>query len=360
MRMKEKMSRNLFMMLVVFCCTSTPDLYSQSDTLFFFDFEDLEVELKGDQVISSIKNNHGEFQDAVPRYPNRTVAYGDEHSFRNANPGNYPVGRLFLYHSPSWAAQDQKGKTFNHVELTLDTTLAADTYYRISFLVANMKSHRYKPAHYGVKFAASKVIKEGKGSLLSEPDIFFDFTDDDSFVEIQAIMSFEEPIQFMYFGMFKEDTARISKKFIPVSDKISYSDTAAYWKYVKHTRVMLDNILIERLNTMAESFRDIYFPLDEDRVTSQKDNAFLKNIAKEMKAHPETYLLIQGYSDSSGTYLYNLDLSARRAGHVKEILIDHGIAGHRLVTFGKGVFPAIGDGSDAGYARKVSFLLLSS
>ena len=359
MRLKEKICRNLFLMLVVFVCISTDKLYSQSDTLFFFDFEDLEVELKGDQVISSIKNNHGEFQDAVPRYPTRTVAYGG-YSLRNANPGNYPVGRLFLHQSPSWAAPDQRGKTYNHVELTLDTTLAPDTYYRISFLVANMKSHRYKPAHYGVKFAASKVIKDGKGSLLSEPDIFFDFTDDDSFVEIQAIMSFEEPIQFLYFGMFKEDTARVSKKFIPVSDKISYTDTAAYWKYVKHTRVMLDNILIERLNTMAESFRDIYFPLDDDRVTSQKDIALLKNIAREMKAHPETYLLIQGYSDSSGTYLYNLDLSARRAGHVKEILIDHGIEGHRLVTFGKGVFPATGDGRDPRYARKVSFLLLSS
>lgn len=360
MRMMEKMSRNLFLMLVVFCCTSMPGLYSQSDTLYFFDFEDLEVELKGDQVISSIKNNHGEFQDAVPRYPIRTVAYGDEHSFRHANTGNYPVGRLFLYHSPSYTTPDKKGMSFNHVELTLDTTLAPHTYYRISFLVANMKSHRYKPAHYGVKFAPTKVIKVGKGSLLSEPDIFFAFEDDDSFVEVQAILSFEKPIRYLYFGMFSEDAARVPKKFIHVPDKISYTDTAAYWQYVKPTRVMLDNILIERLDTTTRAFRDIYFPLDDDSVTSQKDNILLKTIAREMKAHPETYLLIQGYADSSGTYLYNLDLSGRRAGHVKEILIDHGIAANRLVTFGKGVFPAVRDGSDPGYARKVSFLLLSS
>ncbi len=357
--MMEKMRMNLFLMLVVFCCTSTAGLYSQSDTLFFFDFEDIEVELNGDQVISSIRNNHGEFQDAVQRYPNRTVAYGG-YSHRSAPPGNYTVGKFFLYHSPSWFAPDQKGKTFNHVELTLDTTLAPETYYRISFLVANMKSHRYKPAHYGVKFATSKVIKEGKGSLLSEPDIFYDFTDDNSFVEIQAIMSFEEPIKYLYFGMFEEDTARVPKEFIHFSPKISYTDTAAYWKYVKPTRVMLDNILIERLDTTTRAFRDIYFPLDVDSVTSQKDNTLLKTIAREMKTHPETYLLIQGYADSSGTYLYNLDLSGRRAGHVKEILIDHGIAAKRLVTFGKGVFPAVRDGSDPGYARKVSFLLLSS
>ena len=109
-------------------------LTAQADTLFFFDFEDLEVQLKGAQVVSSIKNNQGEFQDAVPRYPNRTVAYGN---MRHAG-----VGKLSLYHSPSWQTPDLKGISFNHVELTLDTTLAPDTYYRVSFLIANMKSHR--------------------------------------------------------------------------------------------------------------------------------------------------------------------------------------------------------------------------
>jgi len=190
--------------------------------------------------------------------------------------------------------------------------------------------------------------------------IFFDFTDDDSFVEIQAIMFFAEPIQYIYFGMFSEDTLRVPKKYIHISEKISYTDTAVYWRYVKPTRVMLDNILIERLDTTSESFRDINFNLDDDRVTAQKDIALLKSIAREMKSHPETYLLIQGYADPSGTYLYNLDLSGRRAVHVKDILIDQGVSAHRLVTIGKGVFPAIGDGRDPGFARKVSFLLLSS
>lgn len=358
MRMKEKMSSNLFLMLVVFCYTSIPGLYSQSDTLFFFDFEDLEVELKGDQVISSIKNNHGEFQDAVPRYPTRTVAYGG-HSFRSIDHEN-TVGRLFLHHSPSWSAPDQKGMSFNHIELTLDTTLATNTYYRVSFLVSNMNSHRYKPAHYGVKFAPTKVIKEGKGSLLSEPDIFFEFTDDDSFVEIQAVMSFKEPIKYLYFGMFREDSARVPKKFIHVSDKISYSDTASYWQDVKPTRVVLDNIMIERLSPMLSAYNDIYFQLDDDRVIAKKDIALLKTISRGMKSNPEIYLLIQGYADPSGAYLYNLDLSGRRAARVKEILVDQGILEHRLVTIGNGVFPAVDEASNLGNARKVSFLLFSN
>jgi OmpA family len=223
-----------------------------------------------------------------------------------------------------------------------------------------MKSHRYKPAHYGVSFSTDKVIKESQGSLLSSPDIFFGFTDDDSFVEIQAVVSFDKPVRYVYFGMFREDSARVPKKFIPVSHEISYTDTAAYWQYVKATRIMLDNILIGKLDTMDKAYRDIYFRHDDDMITAQKDIALVRAIAKEMKAHPDTYLLIQGYADPSGTYLYNLDLSARRAAHVKEILPDQHIEEHRIVTIGKGVFPAGDDGRDPGYARKVSFLLLKS
>ena len=79
-----------------------------------------------------------------------------------------------------------------------------------------------------------------------------------------------------------------------------------------------------------------------------------------MKAHPNTYLLIQGYADPSGTYLYNLNLSNRRAEHVKEILMELGIAQHRLITIGKGVFPVARDNHEPAYARKASFLMLSS
>ncbi len=88
------------------------------------------------------------------------MAYGNRHSYKSAEFGNYPVGKQFLYHSPSWLTPDEKGISFNHVEVTLDTALMPDTYYRFSFLIANMKSHRYKPAHYGVKFSADKIVKE--------------------------------------------------------------------------------------------------------------------------------------------------------------------------------------------------------
>ena len=341
------------------CCISP--LSSQSHPRYYFDFEEVEAELDVyGNIQSTIKHNFAEFQDAVPRYTRRTVVCGNKHSYKSAEFGNYPVGRLFLYHSPTWETPDKKGISFNHIEITLDSALTPHSYYRISFLIANMKSHRYKPAHYGVKFSADKVIKEGQGSLMSEPDIFFDFTDDDAFVEIQAILFFEEPVKYLYFGMFNEDSTRVPKKFNRVSDKISYSDTAAYYQYVKPTRIMLDNILLERLDTMQATFRDIHYKIDDDQVKSPTDIAHIKTIASTMRNYPDTYLLIHGYADQSGTYLYNLDLSNRRAAHVKAILVEEGIDQRRIVTIGRGKMPVDGDGSDPGYARKVSFLLLQA
>lgn len=344
---------------LLFSLCLTSNLYAQSNTHYYFDFEVVEAEMDAyGNIQSSIKNNHAEFQDAVPRYPQRTVVFGNKHSYKSAEYGNYPVGRLYLFHSPTWETPDKKGISFNHIEVTLDSALALESYYRISFLIANMKSHRYKPGHYGVKFSADKVIKEGQGSLMSEPDIFFDFTNDDAFVEMQAVMFFEEPKKYVYFGMFNEDSSRVPKKFTTVSDKISYSDTAAYYHYVKLTRVMLDNILFERLDTMDMTFRDIHYKLDDDQVKSKADIALIKSIANSMQENPDTYLLIHGYADQSGTYLYNLDLSNRRASHVKSILLEKGIDQRRIITFGRGKLPEAG--SDPGNARKVSFLLLQA
>jgi|GEM_PF-6160294 len=350
---------SIILSIVFFLFSSTNALDAQSDTLYYFDFETLNVEVENNQIRSPIKNNHGLFQDAVPRCPNLTVAFGNRHSYRNTEFGNYPVGRQFLYHSPTWFTPDEKGISFNHIELTLDSALAAGNYYRISFLVANMKSHKWKPAHYGLKFSQDKIIKEGQGALMSEPDVYFDFTNDDALVEMQAVMFLEKPVSYVYFGMFEEDSMRVPKKYTPGSDKISYTDTAAYYQVVKPTRVVIDNLLIEKLDKTNDAFKDIYFKLDDDQVTAKKDVDEIEMIAQKMKASPDSYLMIQGYADPSGTFLYNLDLSTRRAAHVKEILLAQGIAENRIVTIGRGIFPLEGKNGDPGYARKVSFLLLN-
>ncbi len=188
--------------------------------------------------------------------------------------------------------------------------------------------------------------------------MFFPFTNDDSFVEIQAIFYFREPVKYLYFGIFREDSMRVAKKFTPATDKVSYSDTAVYYQYVKATRVMLDNILVLKLDTVVAHCKDIYYQTDEDQITSTKDKVLVSSIGQQMNDHPNTYLLIQGYTDPADTVLYNLDLSERRAAYVKALLVEQGIDERRIVTIGRGILNAESEKREAGYARKVSFRLL--
>ncbi len=352
------MKNYLFSLLPFICFFSPTILLSQPDTVYYFDFEDLKVDInsRGD-VLGSIRNNKGEFQDAKP-FETLTVAYGNSHKYKNAEFGNYPVGKLFLYHSPSWLTPDKKGVSFNHIELTLDSSLAANTYYKFSFLVANMKSHRFKPSHYGVKFSVERIIKEGPGKLLAEPDIYFSFTNDSAFEEIQAVLHFDFTIRYIYFGIFSEDTMRVPKKFTTLSHTISYSDTAAYIQMAKPTRIMLDNILIETLDTIDKLFGDIYYKLDEDAIYKAEDFKLIYDLAERLKANPDTYLLIQGSTDNTGSFAYNIDLSRRRAEKIKALLINKGIESHRVITIGKGINQIGNSERDASNARKVSFKLL--
>ena len=62
----------------------------------------------------------------------------------------------------------------------------------------------------------------------------------------------------------------------------------------------------------------------------------VKNIAEIMKAFPAVALKIGGYTDNTGNYANNLDLSSKRAVSVKEQLVALGISADRLESEGYG------------------------
>ena len=55
-----------------------------------------------------------------------------------------------------------------------------------------------------------------------------------------------------------------------------------------------------------------------------------------LKDQPERKIRIAGYTDSRGPESYNLDLSQRRAGAVRDVLIENGIAPQRITARGYG------------------------
>lgn len=68
-----------------------------------------------------------------------------------------------------------------------------------------------------------------------------------------------------------------------------------------------------------------------------------------LKDYPDRTLAIEGYTDSTGSDSYNLDLSQRRAAAVRDFLIMNGISADRIVARGFGeAYPVTSNGTEAG------------
>ncbi|MEN8264991.1 MAG: OmpA family protein [Nitrospirota bacterium] len=63
----------------------------------------------------------------------------------------------------------------------------------------------------------------------------------------------------------------------------------------------------------------------------------IDRIANVMLQYPDTVIRVEGHTDSTGSEQYNLELSARRAVAVKNLIIQKGInpSGVETVTFGE-------------------------
>ena len=63
----------------------------------------------------------------------------------------------------------------------------------------------------------------------------------------------------------------------------------------------------------------------------------IERIANVLLQYPDTVIRVEGHTDSTGTEKYNLELSARRAVAVKNLIVEKGISANRLetVTYGE-------------------------
>ncbi|HZV68922.1 MAG TPA: OmpA family protein [Saprospiraceae bacterium] len=330
----------------------------QRDTLYFFDFENVHSDFDSIKKNWTIYDHGGIFEDIQPVMPRGGAVVTTSWGQQTLDFAGSDVGKGFLYHSPSWYKKEFDGVSFNQIELALDAPLLSGKFYHIRFLTGNFRSHQYMLSHYGIKFSNERIIKKKPWDLLSRPDVFFDFSKENELEEVQAIFYAESNINYIYFGSFSEDSSRLLKKVIykTESDNQSFADSVTHIHQIRPTRVVLDNILIEELKPERSSFRDIYFEVDRDEIQSPTDKAFIRTIVLYLKENPETFLLIQGYTDETGTFVHNLDLSKKRAESVSKILVRDGISADRIVTSGKGIYSEESAGNRK-YARKISFML---
>lgn len=80
---------------------------------------------------------------------------------------------------------------------------------------------------------------------------------------------------------------------------------------------------------------DVVFDLNSDEL-NQGGERSVERIADTLKQHPDGEIVIEGYTDSTGSESYNEDLSERRAQAVKQVFVKQGVPEQRLKVKGYG------------------------
>jgi outer membrane protein OmpA-like peptidoglycan-associated protein len=108
----------------------------------------------------------------------------------------------------------------------------------------------------------------------------------------------------------------------------------------------------------------VNFDYDDATVRTQ-DQPSLQRFARiAQNYYPGSKITIEGFADPAGTQQYNLGLSARRAGSVRQYLVSQGLTRNELMTVGYGkarlVVPnASGSQPGAELNRRVVFVIES-
>jgi outer membrane protein OmpA-like peptidoglycan-associated protein len=124
----------------------------------------------------------------------------------------------------------------------------------------------------------------------------------------------------------------------------------------------IEEVDVERLD--AETLRvnfdsDILFAVDSAALSAQSMRS-LDEFAQVMREFPKTAILIQGYTDSSGSEQYNMQLSERRAKAVYNHLALREVEEGRMAAIGYGEgYPVADNGTPEGRAqnRRVAILV---
>jgi outer membrane protein OmpA-like peptidoglycan-associated protein len=90
----------------------------------------------------------------------------------------------------------------------------------------------------------------------------------------------------------------------------------------------------------------ILFDFDKDAVRPEARNSLVQ-AADVLIKYPDTYITVEGHTDSTGPAEYNQALSERRARRVNEILVQNGVPLSRLSIRGYGESDPIADNATA-------------
>lgn len=105
---------------------------------------------------------------------------------------------------------------------------------------------------------------------------------------------------------------------------------------------------------------DLLFRTDEDQLSATTAEK-LQELATTLSGLQDVNIQLDGYADQRGNTEYNQALSVRRAEHVREMLLSHGVEASRIQLAAHGEVPAMQEDIDSyAFDRKVSLTLFVS
>lgn len=97
---------------------------------------------------------------------------------------------------------------------------------------------------------------------------------------------------------------------------------------------------------------------------SDASKSALRNFATSLKANPDTYIKIVGYTDNTGKVDYNQVLSEKRAKSVYDyLMVDQGVSSDRMSYEGKGIHQPVADNSTVegrSLNRRVEIIIMAN
>jgi len=81
---------------------------------------------------------------------------------------------------------------------------------------------------------------------------------------------------------------------------------------------------------VQQNIRDIHFDFDRADLRPE-DRSTLESNAQWLKAHPDTFVTIEGDADERGDIVYNVVLSDERAATAKDALVSLGVPAGQIV-----------------------------
>jgi len=87
----------------------------------------------------------------------------------------------------------------------------------------------------------------------------------------------------------------------------------------------------EGINVTFDETSGVYFATEKYAIEGQSREA-LQKLANILQEYPDTNILVEGHTDSTGSDAYNLTLSKNRAQAVTNFLTSQGISGGRIDT----------------------------